>query len=558
MTGYSPSLSPAHRLADSLARSGMLICPTCRTTYSSSRLTLCYRDGAALVDYDRFVAIERDPLRGTVIGGKYRLIERVGQGGMGTVYRATQTGLNRPVAVKILKRELNLDPDTVARFQREADAMSRLAHPNTVRVYDFGQTDDGLLYLVMELLVGELITDRMLQKGPLDVLEAVRFTQQILRSLAEAHSHAIVHRDLKPDNVFVARLEGHDEPVVKVLDFGIAKVVAPDRRVDQFETQAGTVFGTPRYMSPEQAQGASLDGRSDLYTVGTLLSQMLSGRAPFTDDDAVVVMAKHIREVPEEPIVTVPERPIPGLLNDVVMRALEKDPAHRFQDAAEFDAALEACVPDVVSAQRAVMTGRWPKRRTQSTGWVWSGVALTLFALGFALVAGMPWLKTAHGVTSVALTAPEAMPAYASQPTAVPLPESRPHPTATASHETGRGRQAQVGVALRSSPSGATVYRAGKRLGETPLRLSVAPSDRVRVELRMNGYQTLDTELTARDGTRTLALKPVRTKRVRRTPPARATPTSLGHASRTSEASGGSAVLQPAASSKSGPYERFE
>jgi len=476
MNGMSPPLSPAHQLADTLARAGMLICPRCRTTYSSSRLSLCYRDGAQLVDYDRFVAVERDPLRGTVIGGKYRLVERVGQGGMGTVYRAVQTGLNRSVAVKILKRELNVDPDTVARFQREANAMSLLAHPNTVRVYDFGQTDDGLLYLVMELLVGELITDKMVREGPLDVLEAVRMTQQILRSLAEAHSQAIVHRDLKPDNVFVARLDGHDEPMVKVLDFGIAKVVAPDRRVDQFETQAGTVFGTPRYMSPEQAQGAALNGRSDLYTVGTLLYQMLLGRAPFIDDDAVVVMAKHIRELPEAPNVSMPERPIPGSLNDVVMRALEKDPARRFQDASEFEAALEACVPEIATAQHALMTGRWPRRQARPSRWtLYAASALLLFAIGYLGVRAFARLTQAHAVTAVPLSQPDILPVVTSQPIAVPLPEARPH----SRHVAGPQGSAPIDVAIRSTPSGAIVYRSGKRIGETPLRLQAGSRDEV-------------------------------------------------------------------------------
>ena len=289
----------------------MLICPKCRTTYSSSLVGVCYRDGEKLVNHDEFVAAESDPLRGRLVADKYRVADRVGQGGMGTVYRAVQTGLNRNVAVKILKRELAFDPDTVSRFQREANALSLLTHPNTVRVYDFGQTEDGLLFLVMELLEGELVSNKLNREGVMDVLESVRVTQQILRSLCEAHEHNIVHRDLKPDNILVARAVGQAESIVKVLDFGIAKIAAPDRAIDQFETQAGTVFGTPRYMSPEQAQGGSLDRRSDLYSVGTLLYLMLTGRAPFVDDDAVVVMAKHIREVPDNPRVAAPDRPIP-------------------------------------------------------------------------------------------------------------------------------------------------------------------------------------------------------------------------------------------------------
>jgi serine/threonine protein kinase len=430
MTGVARHIASTGLGVDTLAQSGMLICPKCRTTFSSSLIATCYRDGEQLVDYERFVADERDPLRHKLIGGKYQLLERVGQGGMGTIYRATQSGLNRQVAVKILKRELNVDPDTVARFHREAHAMSLLVHPNTVRVYDFGQTDDGLLYLVMELLVGELLTTRM-DHALLDVLDAVRMTQQILHSLGEAHRKAIVHRDLKPDNVFVLRAEGHGEPVIKVLDFGIAKVVAPDRRVDQFETQAGTVFGTPRYMSPEQAQGGALDGRSDLYSVGALLYQMLAGRAPFVEEDAVVVMAKHIQERPEPPRKVRPERPIPESLEQVVLKAMAKDPGERFQEASEFVQALEACLPDVVRAQRAALTGAWKPRRAR---WLpYAALASVLFGAGYFGVRAYAKLHTPSDVQSTPLSAPvEPAPAMElpPAPTAAPIaPPATPAPT---------------------------------------------------------------------------------------------------------------------------------
>jgi len=553
----------------------MLICPKCRTTYSSSGLASCYRDGERLVDYDRFLAVERDPLRGTIIGGKYKLIERIGQGGMGTVYRAVQSGLNRSVAVKILKRELNVDRDTVARFHREANAMSLLTHPNTVRVYDFGQTDDGLLYLVMELLEGELITNKMGREGALDVLEALRITQQLLRSLAEAHSKAIVHRDLKPDNVFVARVEGHAEPVVKVLDFGIAKVVAPDRRVDQFETQAGTVFGTPRYMSPEQAQGGPLDGRSDLYSVGTLLYQMLTGRAPFVDDDAVVVMAKHIREMPTPPNDAAPDRPIPKGLNDVVMRALAKEVAERFQDAAAFEAALEACVSETTTAQTAALTGRWSNRPSKRRRLLIAVSAAVLFSMGYFGV--RVYAKLRHqdqAITAVAL--PQSAVEAESKATPLPLappvvaaPQRRdlPEPVEPARPvpEVAPAARA-VDVAIESEPSGASVFRAGKRLGATPLALRVKPTEQVvLVELRMAGYRPLAAELTASDGTRKLALTPL--ARPARRPLRKATASHAADARRSEPAaSEETSAPRPAEAPKAdgakapvaGPYERFE
>ncbi|MEZ4256077.1 MAG: serine/threonine-protein kinase [Polyangiales bacterium] len=252
--------------------------------------------------------LRRDSMMDRNIAGRYDITSVIGSGGMGTVYLAKQRGLNRSVAVKVLRKDLRVDPETATRFHREAHTLSLLTHPNTVRVFDFGETEDGRLYIVMELLHGKLLTQAKFREEEDGVIRAVRVTRQILGALAEAHSKGVIHRDLKPDNIFLADVDGHTEPIVKVLDFGIAKIVAGDPHIDQLETQKGTVFGTPRYMSPEQAQGRQLDGRSDLYGVGVLLYEMLAGRAPFNDPDAVVVMAKHIRE-PAPPLAEI----APGL-----------------------------------------------------------------------------------------------------------------------------------------------------------------------------------------------------------------------------------------------------
>jgi eukaryotic-like serine/threonine-protein kinase len=540
----------------------MLICPKCRTSYSSSVLGACYRDGEKLVDHDVFMAVERDPMRDRTIGGKYHILERVGVGGMGTVYRASQVGLKRHVAVKILKPELTSDADTVARFSREATAMSLLTHPNTTRVYDFGQTEDGLLYLVMEFLEGQLITQRVAQSGPLPVLEALRVVQQILRSLAEAHTKGIVHRDLKPDNIFVARVEGHREPVVKVLDFGIAKIVAPDRPVDQFETQAGTVFGTPRYMSPEQAQGVALDQRSDLYSVGALLYQMLTGRAPFTDDDAVVVMAKHIRETPQRPSVVAPEAGIPASLEGVVMKALAKEPDARFQNAVQFDAALEGCVIDVLAAETASHPPvPPPSSKRKQLAWIVSGCTLAAasymglrvyakFSEPLAHVADMaPATDPSASVVVGPVSSPLA-PSSAMQP-GVPRVERVEEPGLAP------GPDPAV-VAIRSEPAGAAVFRDGQRLGATPISLLVKPHEEfVRIELKLDGYQPLAAELTAKDGERLLKLS--KDEQERPMAPARRVPRSARRAPPAASAKTVPAKEEtPKAEPAGGPYERFE
>ncbi len=534
----------------------MLICPKCRTTYSSSLVGVCYRDGEKLVSHDEFVVAEADPLRGRLVAGKYRVADRIGQGGMGTVYRAVQIGLNRHVAVKILKRELAFDPDTVARFQREANALSLLTHPNTVRVYDFGQTEDGLLFLVMELLEGELISNKLNREGVMDVLESVRTTQQILRSLSEAHEHNIVHRDLKPDNILVTRTVGQADSLVKVLDFGIAKIAGPDRAIDQFETQAGTVFGTPRYMSPEQAQGGVLDHRSDLYSVGTLLYLMLTGRAPFVDDDAVVVMAKHIREIPDSPRTAAPDRPIPKSLDDVVTRSLQKDPALRYESARAFEAALEACVPEVLALRTG--RGRIMRRLLPIAA---AAATATLVVLAYAGY---------HRATS---TAQE----HRATPLVVPKPELAIAPTPIVVRENDDEEVLVEGpgpanVAIRSDPEGATVFRDGERLGETPLDLLVQPDQElVRVELRKPGFQPLAAELTARDGERLLTLA----KEQAASPPPRPAPlprhntratqgsARKGQPARTTSEAKEAPSSEPSAAGSPGatpatPYERFE
>jgi eukaryotic-like serine/threonine-protein kinase len=324
----------------------------------------CPTDGSALVRPRDLVDSGDDPMVGRTLEGRYTILARLGAGSMGTVYRAKQHAMGREVAIKILRGDRAVDESAKARFMREARANSLLASPNTVTVFDFGQSESGEFYLAMELLDGESLGQRLARVGRLPAPVAADAARQALRSLAEAHAKGIIHRDLKPDNLFFARVltgtmrsadvagvattsDAHEE-IVKVLDFGIAKMLRDEdgQPMGVVETQAGTVFGTPRYMSPEQAQGKPLDPRSDLYALGVILYQMLAGRAPFTDNDAVVVMARHIKSTPKRPSEVCPEAAIPKELEDVVMRTLAKDPAERPASAevlaGELLAALEA------------------------------------------------------------------------------------------------------------------------------------------------------------------------------------------------------------------------
>jgi serine/threonine-protein kinase len=263
------------------------------------------------------------PRLGRSLADRYTLLASLGAGGTGTVYRARDMladGAAREVAVKILHRNGAFDAATKARFVREAWANGVLASPHTVRVLGCGETASGELFLVMELLEGETLGARLERVGRLDVSHAIDLAQQALRALAEAHEKGLVHRDLKPDNLFLTPRANGD--LLKVLDFGVA-TMSDDLPTDG----TATVFGTPRYMSPEQALGRPADARSDLYSLGVILYQCLAGRPPFAGDDAIEVMAHHVAAAPP-PLSEVAEG-IPPAIGAIIMRTLAKAPSAR-------------------------------------------------------------------------------------------------------------------------------------------------------------------------------------------------------------------------------------
>ena len=271
-----------------------------------------------------------EKLVGQVINDRYRIDAVIGIGSMGTVFRARHLGLKRDVALKILHPHFSVDREMSSRFAREAASASRLDHPNCVTVTDYGTTPGGDHYMVMQMLEGTELYE--LLDGPLPLPRVLDFTTQILKGLAHAHSRGIVHRDVKPENMYVTRdHEGREQ--IKILDFGIAKIVSGEGAKESM-TRAGMVFGTPSYMSPEQATGGNVDARTDLYAVGVLMYTMLAGHLPFDDEDPVQVVRKQIKEAP-------PPLPgsIPAEVRAVIERLLSKDPQDRFPDA---EAALAA------------------------------------------------------------------------------------------------------------------------------------------------------------------------------------------------------------------------
>jgi serine/threonine-protein kinase len=282
-----------------------------------------------------------DPYVGATLAGKYRITELIGVGAMGRVYRADHLSLDAHVAVKLLHAEVAADAQTVRRFQTEAKAASRLRHPNTIQVFDFGQSDSGTLYLVMELLRGRNLAQVIVEELPLSAPRLVDLLGQALAALDEAHAAGVVHRDFKPENIFVETLRTGKEHV-KVLDFGIAKLRG---EADHKLTSRGAVCGTPDYMSPEQIRGEELDARSDVYAAGVVLYEAMTGTRPFaTDGPLIDVLMSHLNQAVQPPSQRRPDLPIPRALEQICMKALGKSRESRYRSAAEMKAAMEAAV----------------------------------------------------------------------------------------------------------------------------------------------------------------------------------------------------------------------
>ncbi len=270
-------------------------------------------------------------LVGTVLDGTYRLDQLIGEGGMGAVFRGRHVIMKRDFAIKVLHPDFNRDVELVRRFDREAQSAARLSHPNCIQVTAYGTTPDGMRYLVMELLVGGELADLLVQ--PIDPKQVIEWTIQILRGLEHAHEKGVIHRDLKPQNVFITK--DHDgKQILKLVDFGIAKLVGGE--TGDPLTRAGMVFGTPQYMSPEQALGQEIDARADLYAVGVLMFQMLTGRLPFNHEDAIALIRMQVSNPP-------PPLPdgVPQEVAAIVFRLLAKQPDQRFPDAKTVRLALE-------------------------------------------------------------------------------------------------------------------------------------------------------------------------------------------------------------------------
>jgi tRNA A-37 threonylcarbamoyl transferase component Bud32 len=280
-------------------------------------------------------------LIGTTLLGRYRVIKKLGEGGMGTVYLGEHATIGKKFAVKVLSYEYAHKDDLRERFLQEARAASMISQENVVEITDFGDTPDGSVFFIMEFLQGEDLSDTLKSEGRLPWSRAKPIMLQICRALAAAHDAGIIHRDMKPENCYrIAR--GSNEDFIKVLDFGIAKVTSEDEGEGKGLTRTGMIFGTPEYMSPEQAQGARPDHRVDIYAVGVILYELLTGEVPFSADTFMGILTKHMFEVPRAPSSLVPQADIPLEVENIILKAMQKDRELRFANMREMAEAIEA------------------------------------------------------------------------------------------------------------------------------------------------------------------------------------------------------------------------
>jgi serine/threonine-protein kinase len=404
----------------------MATCPACNQRYDAN-VTFCSKDGSQLVPDQQAEA--DDGLVGQVIADRYRLTKKLGEGGMGEVYEAQHIYIEKRVALKLLRPEIMSNQEAVSRFYQEARAASQIGHENIVSIDDFGKLPDGRVYLSMELLAGESLNDALQQ--PMELGRALDIVIQVCKGLAAAHAKNIVHRDMKPENIFLVRHEGQE--VAKILDFGIAKVSGTEG--NQHLTRTGTIFGTPHYMSPEQALGKALDRRTDIYSVGVIMYEMFTGSVPFKAESFMGILTQHLTTMPKAPHEQAPERQIPLAVESVILKAMAKNADERYQkiedllaDLQQIQRDLQAGLPlgGTTVAQPAFAPGPPPPGLP---GPVASGVMTTPRpAAPPPPGAPPPWAGAPSGAVAMPPTSPMPVPSTLPPPgIPAPLPMSTPY-----------------------------------------------------------------------------------------------------------------------------------
>lgn len=500
----------------------MATCPQCRRRYSDAE-EYCEIDGSSLVPDETFASVDRDLAAGEVVG-EYRVERIIGKGSFGVVYRAVHPVIGKAAAVKILKREFSSSPQMVSRFISEARAVNQIRHRNIVDIFSFGVFRDGRQYYVMELLDGEPLDQFLARRGPMPLVEALPILDRIARALDAAHGAGIVHRDLKPANVFLAEDEGTRFP--KLLDFGVAKLMHNDERHVDFRTNTGAMLGTPHYMSPEQCRGDPIDYRTDIYSFGVMIHQMLTGRLPFDADSILKVMNQHNSEQP--PRLSEDNPNLSPALDGPVLRMLEKDPAHRpasalggcreLAEAARvaghsipsmpassnrampdrgptvplsFDSGRPAVVKSAGTLDAQTLSTPPPRRLVMLTTLVTTGV---LVAIGAALV--VTHLRSPMPIGSASAGPVEEMSTMrpTERPTSVPVMPP-----------------ADVHFSVQSVPPGVEAFVGGHSLGIAPGPLVLPRGDKpITLQFKAAGYRPKGVEVTpTADGVVSVTLTPI-------------------------------------------------
>ena len=332
----------------------MKICPVCKTEFDGGEV-FCPNDGARLGTPSQMAppqsAERADPLIGYTLDGRYRILRRIGEGGMGIVYEAEHAVIEKRVALKVLRDDFSSRPEVVQRFRQEAKSASRIGNEHIVDISDFGETPSGASYFVMEMLDGEDLANLLAREGSLPLARAADIVIQCCKALGAAHAKGIVHRDMKPENIFLVTRDGRPD-FVKIVDFGIAKMSdietpgEPGRKL----TKTGMIFGTPEYMSPEQAAGKPLDHRVDVYALGVILFELLTGRVPFVGDTFMGILTQHMFESPPPMREVNPNVKVEPAVEGFIARALAKSADERFPSCDEMARSLEAVLRGEVGA----------------------------------------------------------------------------------------------------------------------------------------------------------------------------------------------------------------
>jgi serine/threonine-protein kinase len=503
------------------------VCPQCALEYVGGEV-FCPNDGARLSPKggegrQGSARSAGDPLLGQTVGGRYRILRKIGEGGMGIVYEAEHVIIEKRVGLKVLRDDFSSRPDVVERFRQEAKSASRIGHEHIIDISDFGETPSGASFFVMELLQGHDLAEELSQKGALAPRRTIDLALQCARALGAAHAKGIVHRDMKPENIFlVSRETGED--FIKIVDFGIAKMSdietggQPGRKL----TKTGMIFGTPEYMSPEQASGKKLDHRVDIYALGIIMYELLAGRVPFVGDTFMGILTQHMFEQPEPLRVLNPSCNVPPELERIVYKALAKQADDRYQSMEELASDLSAAAlgtgsgsfssapppgtvthhgyapasgrsqpaPRVIAAASASESPA-PRNTSGRAALVGGALGLLVAAGGALFLLKRETPAAAPRADAAAKSVTIATPAAPSAPGSVPAPQpSVPDPA-----------PAPVTVSVSTVPPGASLSVDGQlKCAATPCEFSAPKDSEVRVTADKPGYRQSSTEVTLSSG----------------------------------------------------------